>query len=164
MARSLQSYLSHARWVNPLDAMDLVYHKPNQLLLAQQVGLTVPKTVITNNPTAVEKLFDEAANGRVIFKTLNRLYIHPETVVFTTEITRQFLSESASGIAHAPAIFQELVERKSDLRITVVGRQLFVVRIASQTLDDDEGRLDWRRCQFGNEHIYSEVQVRIIYA
>ena len=53
------------------------------------------------------------------------------------------------------------MERKSDLRITVVGREVFVARIASQILDEQKDRLDWRRCQ-DKEELYSEAQVHNI--
>ena len=145
--------------MNRLDALSLANRKPYQLLLAQQVGLTVPKTVITNNPAAVEKLFDQANNERVIFKTMGRLFIPPDKQVFTVEIPRELPSRSSHSITKCPAIFQELVERKADLRITVVGREVFAVRIDSQAIEEDVGRLDWRRHQDRNE-LFSETQVR----
>ena len=158
--RSLSMYLSHARWMNPLTPqVDLLNCKPSQLRLAQQVGLTVPKTTITNNPPAVEKLFSKVENGRVVFKSLTGLFVPPDIGLFTTEITKEFPSVSQHGIAHCPSIYQELVERRSDLRITVVGNKVFAVRIASQTLNEHEDRLDWRRRQDKKE-LYSEAQVQ----
>ena len=157
--RSLSMYLSHARWMNPLTPqVDLLNCKPSQLRLAQQVGLTVPKTTITNNPPAVEKLFSKVENGRVVFKSLTGLFVPPDIGLFTTEITKEFPSVSQDGIVHCPSIYQELVERRSDLRITVVGNKVFAVRIASQILDEHEDRLDWRRRQDKKE-LYSEAQV-----
>ena len=133
--RSLRSYLSHARWLNPMAGSQLLNCKPYQLRLAQQVGLTVPKTCITNNPAAVEKIFDKVHHGRVIFKTMSPLVVPPgNMMVFTTEITKEFPSLKRTSMAQCPAIYQELVERRSDLRITVVGRAVFPVRISSQTL------------------------------
>lgn len=157
--RSLASYLPHARWVNPLEATELLDCKPYQLNLAQQVGLTVPKTAITNNPTAVEKLFDEVDNKRVVYKTLERLLVSEDKMMFTAEITKEFPSTNRAGMTQCPDIYQELVERRSDLRITVVGQELFVARIASQTLDEKKDRLDWRRCQ-EKEELYSKAQVQ----
>lgn len=158
VVHSLESYLSHARWMNPLSSTGIVDCKPYQLLLAQEVGLTVPKTTITNNPEAVSKMFDKADNGRVVFKTLTRLFIPPDKQVLTREIQKDFTSLSEISITKCPAIYQELVERRSDLRITVVGDKVFPVRIDSQTLDDERDRLDWRRCQ-EKEHLYTKVQV-----
>lgn len=156
--RSLTSYLSHARWLNPLAVSELLNCKPHQLRLAQQVGLTVPRTTITNSAAAVGKLFDEVDQGRVIFKSLTPLFLPPNKLLYTTEITREFASHSQTSIARCPAIYQELVERRSDLRITVVGREVFVARIASQTLDEQKDRLDWRRCQ-DKEELYSEAEI-----
>lgn len=158
VVRSLESYLSHARWMNPLSSTGIVDCKPYQLFLAQEVGLTVPKTTITNNPEAVSKMFDKADNGRVVFKTLTRLFIPPDKQVLTREIQRDFTTLSRISITKCPAIYQELVERRSDLRITVVGDKVFPVRIDSQALDEERDRLDWRRCQ-EKEHLYTKVQV-----
>ena len=155
---SLASYLPHARWLNPLVAEEQMKCKPHQLKLAQQVGLTVPETTITNNPAAVGKLFEQVSHGRVIFKSLTPFFLPPNKPLFTTEITKEFPSVSRGGITQCPAIYQELVERESDLRITVIGREVFVARIASQILNEKKDRLDWRRCQDKNE-LYSKVQV-----
>ena len=153
--RSLVSYLPHARWLNPLTGSHLSNSKPYQLRLAQEVGLTVPSTTITNNPEAVEKIFD---HGRIIFKTMSPLVQYPDSMVFTTEITKEFPSHSKKSIVQCPAIYQQLVERRSDLRITVVGRAVFPVRIATQTLGEAKDRLDWRRQQDKDE-IFSEAKV-----
>lgn len=159
--RSLESYLPNARWVNPVSSLDLAMSKPHQLLLAQQVGLTVPKSIITNNPAAVKKLFDEVENGRVVFKTLGRLFAPPNTMELN-EITREFVSQSPDNISKCPAIYQELVERISDLRIIIVGDELFVVRISSQVVGEKNYRLDWRRCESKMERdCYSKAQVML---
>ena len=158
--RSLASYLPDARWLNPLAASELLNCKPHQLKLAQQVGMTVPRTTITNNPTAVGKIFEQVDHGRVIFKSLTPLFVPPDKLLYTTEITKEFPSNSRASITQCPAIYQELVERKSDLRIMVVGRAVFVARISSQMLDEKKDRLDWRRCQDKDE-LYSKAQVQL---
>ncbi|XP_073252135.1 uncharacterized protein [Porites lutea] len=158
VVRSLEAFLPHAQWLNTVAVTELLNSKPFQLQLAQKVGLTVPKTTITNNPEAVKELFDKVENGRVIFKSLTPLFLPPDKLLYTTEITREFPSHSHNSIAQSPAIYQELVERRSDLRITVVGCEVFVARIASQILEREKDRLDWRRCQ-DKEELYSEVQI-----
>ena len=159
--RSLESYLSHTRWVNPFSALELLHCKSYQLKLAQEVGMTVPNTTITNNPRAVGRIFDEVDHGRVVFKSLTPLFLPPDKLLYTTEITKEFPLQSAGGIVQCPAIYQELVERKSDLRITVVGRDVFAVRISSQILGEQKDRLDWRRCQDKGE-LYSVAQVTFL--
>lgn len=61
--RSWASYLSNVRRVNPVSSLDLAMCKPHHMLLTQQVELTVPKSVITNNPVAVEKLDGKRTRG-----------------------------------------------------------------------------------------------------
>ena len=163
VVRSLEAFLPHAQWLNTVAVTELLNSKPFQLQLAQKVGLTVPKTTITNNPGAVKELFDKVENGRVIFKSLTPLFLPPDRLLYTTEITREFPSHSHDSIAQSPAIYQELVERRSDLRITVVGCEVFVARIASQILEREKDRLDWRRCQ-DKEELYSEVQVKMFFS
>lgn len=153
---SLATFLSHARWLNPMSRSTLVNCKPYQLRLAQEVGLTVPKTTVTNNAEAVERLFAE--EGRVIFKALTPLIATKGEMVFTREISKEFPSQFAADIAQCPSIFQELVERRSDLRITVVGKKVFPVRIASQRLEEQNDRLDWRRSQDRSD-LFSEAQL-----
>lgn len=162
VVRSLEAFLPHAQWLNTVAVTELLNSKPFQLQLAQTVGLTVPKTTITNNPEAVKELFDKVENGRVIFKSLTPLFLPPDKLLYTTEITREFPSHSHNSIAQSPAIYQELVERRSDLRITVVGCEVFVARIASQILKREKDRLDWRRCQ-DKEELYSKVQVQMFF-
>ena len=115
---SLASYLSHARWMNPMTSTQLRNCKPYKLRLAEEVGLTVPSTTITNNAEAVEKILD--SHKRVIFKTITPLLKSSDKMVCTTEITKEVPSQSKQSIAQCPAIYQQLVERRSDLRITVV--------------------------------------------
>ena len=93
VVRSLEAFLPHAQWLNTVAVTELLNSKPFQLQLAQKVGLTVPKTTITNKPEAVKELFDKVENGRVIFKSLTPLFLPPDKLLYTTEITREFPSK-----------------------------------------------------------------------
>jgi len=46
------------------------------------------------------------------------------------------------SLSYAPVIFQRRIEKKIDLRVTVVGDQVFAVSIDSQALKETE--TDWR--------------------
>ena len=135
MISSLESYLSHAQWVNPLNDLFLRDCKPYQLRLAQEVGLTVPTTTITNDVAAVEKALDE---GRIIFKTMSPLFTSAGQTFVPTEMTSESLSLYRTGIAQCPAIFQQFVEKRSNLRVYVVGRTVSAVRIATQAPEKQE--------------------------
>ncbi|HEV2946102.1 MAG TPA: hypothetical protein VGX70_01925 [Gemmataceae bacterium] len=168
---SLYRCLDHCRWVNPWLPERLTADKTGQLVVAKSVGLSVPHTLVTNDPLAVRGFFERCA-GRVIFKPLIGLVTgrppdfstqlraafegqfsfppscEPEPaekdrrVVFTQLLTRDKLDE-IEALAACPAIFQQYVEKKVELRITIVGQEMFAAAIFSQ--EHPETSVDFRR-------------------
>ena len=65
-----------------------------------------------------------------------------EHAAYTTKIEAQQL-DSLDDAANSPTIFQELLRKQYDVRVTVVGRQIFSAAIDSQT--DPQAAIDWRR-------------------
>ena len=51
--------------------------------------------------------------------------------------------EHVSRLAVAPATFQPLLRKKSDIRVTIVGERVFSAEICSQS--DKDASIDWRR-------------------
>ena len=109
-----------AFWVN-IPAHDAVAaHKPYQLAIAQQIGLEIPPTLITNDVEAARD-FWQRHKGEVIYKQF--IATHE-----TWRETRQLKSEDeilADTVAHAPVIFQKHVPAVADLRVTAVGGTFF---------------------------------------
>lgn len=124
-----------------------------QLMLAAQVGLRIPPTLYTPQPSAVAPFYEEH-DGAVIYKPF-RSYIHvvePEgdgparaERLLTNRVRAADLVD-APGSFPTPGIFQPYVEKELELRIVVVGRQLFTCAIHSQ--QSELAREDWRRYDF----------------
>ncbi|MEO6120628.1 MAG: MvdC/MvdD family ATP grasp protein, partial [Acidimicrobiales bacterium] len=55
-------------WVNPPALDEAAHHKPYQLKVAGEVGLPVPRTVITNDPGAARAFAAELGPGRTVYK------------------------------------------------------------------------------------------------
>lgn len=109
-----------AFWVNRPERDAEAIHKPWQLALAQEVGLEIPITLITSDPEAA-RAFWEQHTGNVIFK---QFLAAPGT----WRETRRLRPEDAAlagQVRHAPVIFQRFVEAEADIRVTVVGDDLF---------------------------------------
>lgn len=111
-------------------------HKPLQLAAAQRAGFAVPATLITNHVEDARAF--AADHGPIIYKPLRG---GPYTdangelcAIWTTPVHAMELDDSISHTAH---MFQARVNKTADLRVTVVGRQVFCVRL-------DSGLLDWR--------------------
>jgi hypothetical protein len=116
-------------WVNPREADSIAHHKPYQWAVAQQVGLRVPRTMVTNNPSQARQFIAQIAPGAVVFKAF----------LASTQDWRETRLVEASDIElldlvkYAPVIFQEYIEGV-DLRITAVGEAFFAAEIdARQT-------------------------------
>ena len=123
-------------WVNHPVNDAAAAHKPWQLATARSAGLTIPDTLITNDPEEARSFWD-AHSGNVVYKPFR------QTRAAWRE-TRMLLPEDVSGIEAvrlAPVLFQELIEGVADLRVTVIGDELFA---AAAVLDEAGYSVDIR--------------------
>lgn len=137
-------------WVNQPDKIRLSENKIEQLRRMKQMSMRVPETVITNDPSVVK---DFRKNHRdVIAKTLRQSHGtlgDREYVIYTNAVLDDHL-ELLETIRYSPVIFQEKVEKASDIRVTVVGSELFATEIHSQ--ENSVTSLDWRRDTLSLKH------------
>lgn len=130
-------------WVNPHHAVRR-QTKLTQLHGAQKVGLQIPQTLVTNDPEKIRQFYS-ASNGEVIYKALStQRWRSGETywVPYTARMGEEFL-EAESSLRSAPGIFQQLVPKKFELRITLMGSYAITAKILSQ--ESKQTMLDWRR-------------------
>jgi glutathione synthase/RimK-type ligase-like ATP-grasp enzyme len=146
-----------AYWLNHPLANRRARHKPLQLSLAAREGLALPETCVTRDPTEIRELY-RRWDGRMIGK----LVAGPPAgesaedmyVVYTTRLEEGDLSSDAA-LSAAPAIYQRLVEKAYDLRVTLVGDRVFPCRINSQERED--ASTDWRARQ--GELVYEPCEI-----
>jgi ATP-grasp ribosomal peptide maturase len=127
--------LPTARYLNHPHRNWAAEYKPVQLSTAAELGFRVPATLITSDVDAVRRFM--ARHARVLFKPLRITELEQDgqpMVLWAQRVAADELDESVAGTAH---LFQAEVDKVADLRITVVGRRVFCVRIES-------GLLDWR--------------------
>jgi hypothetical protein len=98
--------------------------------VAGEVGLEVPRTRVTNDPAAARAFVAEIGPGETVYKAF---IAQPEAWRETRTLTEAEVTH-LDDVALAPVIFQEYVPADVDLRITVVGEEVFAVAIdASET-------------------------------
>lgn len=117
--------LEGAVWVNDPVAAARCEYKPVQLA-AVEVGLTVPETIITNDP---HRAYNWAVRlGRpIVYKPLGGIWHADEgqvRVLYTTRVSEpgELLDESLSRTAH---LFQEQIVKSVEVRAVVVGVEVF---------------------------------------
>jgi hypothetical protein len=125
---------------------DLVPGSPGILRLARAAGLDVPRTLVSNSPSGVREFVASCPGGAI------RKLIHSSSIRIVTDdgaqggateaVSLADLEDDAS-IAACPLVWQERVPKARELRITAVGRELFVGSIDSTA--SESGAVDWRR-------------------
>lgn len=130
------------RWLNSPHNISLAESKIRQLEIAQRLGFRIPETLISNDPVAAKRF---VTDGHFIGKPLKRSVVTDngtERVIFTTRLGT-IGAEDAESIRTCPLIFQKEIHKAFDIRVTVVGGQVFAASIDSQSTQDTE--VDWRR-------------------
>lgn len=123
-------------YVNHPHAIADAEFKPAQLSTAVALDFDVPPTLIANDPREARAFM--SSHRKVIHKALgaNRYEVDKKSAaVWTEEVCSADIDDRVAVTAH---LFQEMVEKKWDLRVTVAGKKMFFVRI-------DSPLLDWRR-------------------
>jgi len=116
-----------ARWVNPPVADEVAHHKPLQLALASELGLRIPKTLITNDPSAARAFIEEQGPQRTIYKTFLAHDGHwRETRVLVDDELALL-----DSVRFAPVIFQEFIPAAADLRVTVFDEDVRATEIVT---------------------------------
>jgi glutathione synthase/RimK-type ligase-like ATP-grasp enzyme len=133
-----------AFWVNPSDAAVRAERKPLQHQVAHEVGFLTPATIYTNDPEEI-RAFLKRRGGLVAYKPLRGTsWNDGETLwgSYTSLITESTLVED-DLLRVTPGIYQEVIDKDYELRITVLGDHVLGAKIYSQ--ETQAGRLDWRR-------------------
>ncbi len=134
--------LHGARWVDAPDAVRGASNKLRQLRIAREVGLEIPRTLVSNDPAAVRAF--RAENRAIVAKLLTPLSMGMEHQPFSvrTSLVRDEDLEHLDGLRHAPMVFQELVEKELELRVACIGARAFAGAIDARS--SERGRVDWR--------------------
>lgn len=145
-------------WVNHPEKDISADYKPFQLATARKVGLSIPRTLITNDPRAA-KGFAGGDGRSYIYKTLCSPEvvsdIYDQTLVFTTRLTDADI-EAMDTVRYTPCLIQQFVPKAFEVRATVINGRMFAVGLHAPDPDVD----DWRQViATGGEIKYSIHQM-----
>jgi glutathione synthase/RimK-type ligase-like ATP-grasp enzyme len=129
------------RWMNSPTHVDQASLKLHQLRWANEAGFSVPDTIATNDPE-VARSFVLAGPSVVKGVVGGSMREGQQRFAVFTEPIDESLLASDIAIQSSPIFVQRLVRNKTDVRVTVVGDQLFAVRILVN--GGDPRVVDWR--------------------
>ena len=131
--------------------------KATQLTVAARLGLDIPETLIGNDPDELLNFYrahDGAAISKLASPALNRDLLDPAFVRYTEVISHRDLAHFRAARL-GPTIFQAYVPKKLELRVTMIGDQIFPVEIHSQKTRRTQH--DWRHYDHDNTPLHPHV-------
>lgn len=137
----LLAALPSVHWVNHPHRNAAAEDKPHQLSAASRAGLTVPDTLLTNDPDHARLFCRTHTEHDVIYKPLRGGPGSENGEHVTLRANRVTAADIRETVRATTHLFQERVPCDFAVRMTVVGSRIFAVR-----LDPPAGTtaLDWR--------------------
>ena len=119
-------------WVNHFWKHRAANNKILQLRLAKQHGLCIPKTLVTSSPQCARDFI--STGGQFICKVAHNHFrgISAATILLSPEKVEQLDTLTA-----CPAIFQERIAVKKNIRVVYCGMRVF-------SFESDDCGIDWR--------------------
>lgn len=132
-------------WINRPEANLKASNRLIQLETARGVGLRVPSTLVTNDPKTASEFYQDH-DGHIVLKAVHHHGIEIDGKVYsmyTHSMTKDDL-QRLDDLKYAPCILQERIDKKSELRVTVVDEKVFAAELDTQAIPDC--RDDLHRC------------------
>lgn len=117
-----------AVWINDPDRDQIAARKLFQLKVAAQLGLRTPRTCVTNDPEQAGRFVRTEGSRGTIYKSFGAT----ENAWRETRLLRADEHALLANVQFAPVIFQEHISAVVDLRITIIGDDIFSAEIGSQ--------------------------------
>ena len=139
-------------WVNDPFCANRARVKFQQLVLAKQLGVKTPRTIITSNPKAARH-FVIACGGDVLIKSIYTSNVTIDGMnrgILSKRISISEFEEFSDTIHLCPTLIQEYCEKQFELRVTIIGASIFAVKLESQK--NIETKVDWRSNTYLNPH------------
>lgn len=136
-------------WISSIASIKRADDKLLQLRVAQNLGLQIPDTLVTNAPDEAWQ-FVCRHEGNVAYKALSDPFLNlhgieageDPRVIFTT-LLQAHGEDDLQCVRYAPCLLQNYIHKDYELRVTVVDGEVFAAKIASQDVAGAEH--DWRR-------------------
>lgn len=135
--------ISTSRWLSHPNAIRIAENKILQIQRAIKLGFSVPETLVSSERS--ELLAFANSFKDIIIKPLKSGRIRDrdhDRLIYTNKLDPSHL-ENLSQFDLTPCIFQRQIEKEYEIRVTVVGDQVFAARVDSQL--HPETKIDWRK-------------------
>jgi hypothetical protein len=132
-------------WVSKPHNIRIASFKLFQLTIATELGFRIPHSIVTNNVKEAKSFIKQHQN--CVIKSLSVPYINSNeevAFIYTHLITKED-KRHISSIRYGPTFIQEFIPKKSDIRVTVIGKFIFAAEIESSICQ--ESFVDFRKIE-----------------
>ena len=157
---ALEGFFAHvpnSRWMNHPASNAAASRKVEQLTTARALGFLVPDTLVTQDADSLRR-FHARHGGKIVVKPLGRGCVERKTenssLVYTNAVSTEHLA-SLDDLASCPTLFQQLIDKSADVRVTVVDQVIHAVEL---TAPGPDGR---QRCDIRRNNM-EDVNYRVI--
>lgn len=136
-------------WVNRPDRALAAENKLLQLQAAHRCGLRFPATLASSDPEEIRRF--QAAHGQIVYKPFaTHSWRDADGRIFSTyaRVLGADALRDDAALRLCPGLYQACVRKRYDLRVTIVGRRIYAVRLDTPRTDD--GVVDWRAASIGD--------------
>jgi len=136
-------------WLNHPEALILSSRKLAQVDVATRLGISVPETLVSNDPVAVARFFVQH-HGAVVKSLANGYSVYrEERLKLYSRYYSKLPAELADGLSYSPMVFQRCIEKRCELRVTCVDGECF--GLVADTSDLTSENIDIRRLDYEAE-------------
>lgn len=153
--------LPDVRWVNRPDLAARAVYRPLQWAAAHRCGLSVPRSLVCNDPAAVARFAGASGPGGVVLKPLSANLIY-EDHTYKMGWTRRLSAENLAdlrGVDVTAHLVQDWVPKRWECRAVVVGEDVFAVGIHSGS---EASYVDWRADFAALSYEVVELPARVV--
>ena len=119
-----------------------------QLRNAIELGMKVPATCFSNTKTDLCTFAGKY--GDIILKPLRNFNVYYDDeqsyTLYTTKLkSKDLVTQPEESFTQTVSFCENYVDKKYEVRVTVMGNQIFSCKLDSQSQDENTGKIDWRQ-------------------
>lgn len=132
------------KWLNAPDRMRQSDRKLSQLVLAHELGFSIPQTTIASSWNDIDHQL-VAKHSPIVVKMIRGIISEQESLraLFTTVLDKQKYEKLKAVANPFPGMYQNFIDKRREWRVTVVGEDVFPASIYTS----EEAKNDWRKLQ-----------------
>jgi glutathione synthase/RimK-type ligase-like ATP-grasp enzyme len=155
--RFLRYYIKDVYSIGSITNDRFAASKMLQLKIAKDIGFLIPDTCFSNQKKDILELASKYEY--VTLKSIENNSLWNETenleyVFYSQKVKSDTLANvPEEAFTQTVSFIQNYIEKAYELRVTIVGNEVFACKIDSQVLDEDKGKVDWRQgYDYGLKH------------